>query len=56
VILESLETRFGTVPEDVSAAIRIVEDIPQLKGLQVDAIRASSIETFRPRLSIPTVN
>lgn len=51
VLLEILETRFGPVPSDVSAAIRVVDDITHLKGLQVHAVRASSIDNFRTQLT-----
>jgi hypothetical protein len=52
VILESLEARFGIpVPQDVSAAVRLVQEEARLKELHRAAITSPSLEAFRKALT-----
>ena len=50
VILESLESRFGAVPADLSAAVRVVQDEARLKELNRIAVTSSSLDAFRQAL------
>ena len=51
VILELLEARFRSVPADVSAAIRVVQDFDRLRQLTTDAYTSNSLDAFRSALS-----
>jgi hypothetical protein len=56
VILEALESRFGPVPADISAAVRLVEDDARLKALTAAAYTCDSLDTFRTHLTTPPAN
>jgi hypothetical protein len=53
VVLAKLETRFGPVPTDVSAAVRVVTEQPRLESL-LDSVYASpTLDAFRRVLTPP---
>lgn len=56
VVLESLEDRFGSVPADLSAGVRVVTDQARLKELNRAAITCGSLDEFRTRLTDPPSN
>jgi hypothetical protein len=56
VILEGLEFRFGAVPADISAAVRLVEDDSRLKALTDVAYTSGSLDDFRAHLITPPAN
>jgi predicted transposase/invertase (TIGR01784 family) len=49
-VIEVLEIRFGTLPEEVLARLNRVKDIKHLKQLHRDAVKTSSLGTFMKRL------
>ncbi len=56
LVLEKLAARFGPLPADVSAEVRVVADTPRLKAL-LDAVYASaSLDEFRTHLTAPPAN
>jgi hypothetical protein len=46
-VIEMLEARFGTLPEELEAAIRRILEIPRLKKFVPLAVKADSLEQFR---------
>ncbi len=50
LVLEALEERFGSVPEDIRQRVNTIEHRAVLKSLHRLAIRAGSIEEFRESL------
>ena len=50
LVIEALEERFGSVPEDIKQKINSIEDRAVLKRLHRLAIRAGSLEDFRQGL------
>ncbi|AMV23002.1 hypothetical protein VT84_01230 [Gemmata sp. SH-PL17] len=50
-ILEGLEVRFGTVPEDVSAAVRVVTDEMSVGEIRKASYVCTSLDDFRARLA-----
>lgn len=56
LILKKLEGRFGPIPADVSAAVRVVADSPRLEAL-LDAVYSSAnLDAFRQSLTSPANN
>jgi hypothetical protein len=53
VILETLEDRFGPVPVDVSASVRVIQDEIHLQILTHDAYTCLSLDAFRQTLTPP---
>jgi hypothetical protein len=53
VVLEKLENRFGAVPADVSAAVRVVTNQPRLKSLLDAAYSSATLDAFRQTLTPP---
>lgn len=51
LIIETLDERFGAVPSFISDAILQIRDHNQLRALHRRAIRSTSIEEFRQKLS-----
>jgi hypothetical protein len=51
VILKKVETRFGAVPPDVSAALRVVTDLSRLESLLDAAYGSGSLDAFSGFLS-----
>jgi hypothetical protein len=51
VVLEALGVRFGTVPDDVSAGIRVVQDEARLKTLVHAAYTSVTLEDFQRYLN-----
>ena len=49
-ILETLDERFGDIPPSISDEVRQIEDQNQLRVLQRQAIRGTSIDDFRQQL------
>ena len=53
LVLKKLEARFGPLPPDISASVRVVPDRPGLEAL-LDAVYSShSLDDFRARLTPP---
>lgn len=53
VILKKIEARFGPVPADVAAGVRLVTDEARLEAL-LDAVYASpTVDEFRQALTPP---
>lgn len=53
VVLKKLESRFGPVPADVSAAVRVVSDTTRLEAL-IDAVYGSdTLDAFRRAVAPP---
>ena len=50
MILEVRETRFGTVPEDITAAVQHLETEEDLHALQRQAVLCSALEELREAL------
>ncbi len=50
-ILEQLEDRFGSVPEDIAAAVKGVSDLRRLRHLNRLAGACSDLNEFRTKLS-----
>ena len=50
MLLEAVATRFGEVPEDVTAAVQRLETVEALRGLLRQALTCASIEAFRDAL------
>jgi hypothetical protein len=46
-VLEVLEGRFGTLPADLAAAVRQIDDLPRLRRLATLAGQAPSLDRFR---------
>ena len=53
-ILEGLEVRFGPVPEDVSAAVRVITDEERVAEVRRASYVCTSLDDFRARLTQPT--
>ncbi|MBA4065369.1 MAG: hypothetical protein C0501_16985 [Isosphaera sp.] len=53
VILEVLDAKFGPVPPDVSAAVRVVKDEDRLKDINRVAVTCASLDAFRQALTPP---
>lgn len=53
VVLRKLENRFGPVPADVSAAVRVVSSQTQLDRLLDSAYSSATIDDFRQTLTPP---
>ena len=53
IILEILQARFGPVPDDVSAAVRVIDDEARLKTVTAAASSCASLDEFRARLTPP---
>lgn len=56
LILKKLEGRFGPVPADVSAAVRVVTDSPRLEALLDAAYSSPTLDAFRQSLTPPATN
>lgn len=56
IVLESLEERFGPVPADVSAGIRVVTDPVRLNNFVRLAYTCASLDEFRTHLTSPPAN
>jgi hypothetical protein len=54
-IVAVLEERFGTVPEDVVAALSLVLDEDYLRRLLKEATRCGDLAAFRAALSSTTI-
>jgi hypothetical protein len=52
-ILEGLEARFGPIPPDVSAAVRVVTDESRISALRRASYTCTSLEDFRQALNPP---
>ena len=52
VVLEELAARFGPVPDDVSAAVRVIADEQTLRGLNRLACKCESLTAFRPAVGL----
>lgn len=52
-ILDELEVRFGSVPDDLSATIRLVQDPDRLTTAHKVSHTCDSIDTFRHALTPP---
>jgi hypothetical protein len=52
-ILEGLEVRFGAVPPDVSAAVRVVTDDARITALRKASYTCASLDEFRRILAAP---
>lgn len=50
-VLELLEARFGGIPPDVSASVRVVADHARLKQLLLAAHSAATLDDFRAALT-----
>jgi len=50
MLLEAVATRFGEVPQDVTAAVQRLETRETLRGLLRQALTCASLETFRDAL------
>ena len=50
MLLEAVATRFGAVPEDVTAAVQRLETRETLRGLLRQALTCASLEAFRDAL------
>jgi hypothetical protein len=50
MLLEAVATRFGEVPEDVTAAVQHLETVEPLRGLLRQALTCVSLEAFRDAL------
>ncbi|MBP3957994.1 hypothetical protein J8F10_22290 [Gemmata sp. G18] len=50
-ILEGLEVRFGPVPDDVSAAVRVIADEARVVELHKASYVCTSLDDFRARLA-----
>lgn len=56
LIFKKLEARFGPVPQDVSASVRLVTERPRLEAV-LDAVYSSgSFDAFRQTLTTPAAN
>ena len=53
LILRKLEARFGPVPADVSAAVRVVTDQPRLETLLDSVYSSATLDDFRNALTPP---
>ncbi len=53
VILDGLEVRFGLVPEDLSATIRLVDEVERLRIAHKFSYICDSLEAFRLALTAP---
>jgi hypothetical protein len=53
IVLETLQERFGSVPADISAAVRVIAEEPRLKGLHKLAYSSASLDDFRKALTPP---
>ena len=51
-ILEGLDAKFGSVPEDVSAAVRVIDDEARLKALHRLTYTCDSLADFRPAVGL----
>ena len=54
--LDILQHRFGAVPADISAGVKLVTDHPRLVDLAALAGRCASLDEFRTHLSSPPAN
>ena len=52
MLLEAVATRFGEVPEDVTAAVQRLETVEPLRGLLRQALTCASHAAFRDALHI----
>ena len=52
MLLEAVETRFGEVPQDVTAVVQRLETIEPLRVLLRQALTCASLEAFRESLRI----
>jgi hypothetical protein len=50
MLLEAVATRFGEVPEDVTAAVQRLETVAPLRVLLRQALTCASLEAFRDAL------
>jgi len=50
MLLEAVATRFGEVPQDVTAAVQRLETVEPLRGLLRQALTCASLEAFRDAL------
>ena len=53
VILDGLEARFGSIPEDLSASIRLVQDPDRLTATYKYLYTCASLDAFRQALTTP---
>jgi hypothetical protein len=53
IVLNKLEQRFGSIPADLSAAVRVVTDPKQLESLLDAAYASPSLDEFRKALTPP---
>lgn len=51
VLLELLEVRFGQIPADVSATVRLIQDEARLKSLLAPASAVATLDDFRAALT-----
>jgi hypothetical protein len=50
MLLEAVATRFGELPEDITAAVQRLETVEPLRGLLRQALTCASLEAFREAL------
>lgn len=55
-LLEALQLRFDTVPEDIAAAVAEMTDLARLSRWFKHAAKAKSLEAFRAAVRVPTAN
>jgi hypothetical protein len=55
-LLEALQLRFDTVPEDIAAAVSEMTDLARLSRWFKHAVKAKSLEAFRAAVRVPTAN
>ena len=53
LILEAIDERFGSVPEEIASNIRSIRDSNRLSALHRYAISCPDLEAFRSRLTAP---
>ncbi len=51
-IIETLELRFGTIPEHMATWVNGISDLAQLRLLQRQAVTCTSLDTFAEPLSL----
>jgi hypothetical protein len=56
VIMDGLEAKFGSIPDDLSATIRLIQDPDKLTTAYKVLYTCSSLDAFRQTLSKSTTN
>ena len=52
MLLEAVATRFGEVPEDVTAAVQRLEAVEPMRALLRQALTCANLEAFRESLRV----